>query len=34
MISAMIGDYMDYGLFRQATDGRMLLGMFSGFIHD
>ena len=34
MISAMIDDYMDSGLFRQAMDGRMLLGMFGSFIHD
>ena len=34
MIGAMIDDYMSSGLFRQAMDGRMLLGMFSSFIHD
>ena len=33
MIGAMIDDYMGSGLFRQAMDGRMLLGMFSSFIH-
>lgn len=34
MVSAMISDYMNGGLFKQAMDGKMLLGMFQHFIQD
>ncbi len=34
MVGAMINDYLNSGLYKQALDGKMLLGMFSGFIHD
>ncbi len=34
MVSAMINDYMNGGLFKQAMDGKMLLGLFQHFMQD
>ena len=34
MANAMISDYMSGGLYKQAMDGKMLLGMFQHFMQD
>ena len=34
MVSVMISDYMNGGLFKQAMDGKMLLGLFQHFMQD
>ena len=34
MVNTMISDYMSGGLYKQAMDGKMLLGMFQHFMQD
>lgn len=34
MVNAMISDYMNGGLYKQAMDGKMLLGMVQHFMQD